>query len=66
MIGLLLRLLVWFNYGIVDDFLHEWLIRKNEFEVGEISRHEYFEWKLNWPDTCYYCGKSKSKKKWKQ
>lgn len=43
---------LWFNYGIVDDFMREWLVKKNELKAGEISRDEYLEWKLNWPDTC--------------
>jgi len=56
---------LWFNYGVVDDFLHEWLFRKNELNAGKISIDEYFEWKLNWPDTCDDCGKFKPKKKWR-
>lgn len=43
---------IYFNYGLVDDFMHEWLLRQQELEAGEISRAEYFEWKLNWPATC--------------
>ena len=54
---------LWFNYGVVDDFMREWLVRKNELKAGEISRDEYLEWKLNWPDTYGNCGKFQSKKK---
>lgn len=54
---------LWFNYGVVDDFMREWLVRKNELKAGEISRDEYLEWKLNWPDTCGDCGKLQSTKK---
>lgn len=43
---------IYFNYGLVDDFMHEWLLRQQELAAGEISRAEYFEWKLNWPATC--------------
>jgi len=40
------------NYGLVNEFLEEWLIRKNELKNSEITREEYFEWKINWPNTC--------------
>lgn len=43
---------IYFNYGLVDDFMHEWLLRQQELQAGEITREEYFEWKLNWPNTC--------------
>ena len=42
---------LWFKYGVVDDFMREWLVRKNELKAGEITRDEYLEWKLNWPNT---------------
>ena len=32
--------------------MHEWLLRQQELDAGEITRDEYFEWKLNWPYTC--------------
>ena len=56
---------LWFKYGVVDDFMREWLVRKNELKAGEITREEYLEWKLNWPETCDDCGKNEPKKKWK-
>ena len=40
------------NYGLVDEFMREWLLRQQELHAGEITREEYFEWKLNWPCTC--------------
>ena len=39
-------------YGLLDEFMHEWLLRQQELYAGEITRDEYFEWKLNWPHTC--------------
>lgn len=56
---------LWFNYGLVDEFMREWMIRKQELAKREITEAEYLEWKLNWPDTCDDCGKSKTKKKWR-
>ena len=43
---------IYFNYGLVDEFMHEWLLRQQELHAREITRDEYFEWKLNWPATC--------------
>lgn len=57
---------LWFKYGVVDDFMREWLVRKNELKTGEITREEYLEWKLNWPSTCDGCGKYQPQKAWKE
>ena len=40
---------MWFNYRILNDFLKEWTLRKEELKSGAITRDEYFEWKINWP-----------------
>jgi len=56
---------LYFNY-LVDDFLHEWLIRQEEYTSKEITRDEYFEWKLGWPATCDDCGKIEPSKKWRK
>ena len=37
---------MWFNYGVLNDFMKEWLLRKEELKSGKITRDEYFEWKL--------------------
>ena len=37
--------------------MREWLVRQQENRAGEITREEYFEWKLNWPDTYDDLGK---------
>lgn len=55
---------LWFNYGVLNGFLKEWAIRKTDLSSGKISRDEYFEWKINWPQTCDDCGKHEPKKKW--
>ena len=63
--GLHIRLLVmWFNYRVLNDFMKEWVLRKEELKSGEITRDEYFEWKINWPQTCDGCGKYEPKKQW--
>lgn len=39
-----------FNYLLLDDFLSEWMKKKEELASGAITKEEYFEWKINWPD----------------
>ena len=34
---------MWFNYGILNNFLKEWTLRKEELKSGKITRDEYFE-----------------------
>ena len=43
---------LYFNYYTVDTFMREWLLRQQELDRGEITYDEYFEWKINWPNTC--------------
>lgn len=40
-----------FGYSLLDDFLMEWLQKKQELKQGKITREEYLEWKLKWPDS---------------
>lgn len=40
---------IWFNYGVVDDFMHDWMEKKEELRKGDITEEEYFEWKICWP-----------------
>ena len=47
-----------FTYRLLDDFLTEWKQRKKDLADGVISKGEYMEWKLNWPQTI---GKKPSK-----
>ena len=56
---------MWFNYGVLNYFMKEWVLRKEELKSGKITRDEYFEWKINWPQTCDGCGKYDPKKKWR-
>jgi len=43
---------VWFDYGLVNEFMREWMKRKEELKTGKITNNEYLEWKLNWTSTC--------------
>ena len=42
---------MWIDYGLVNEFLREWCLRKEQLKNGKISEDEYFEWKINWPST---------------
>lgn len=61
---------MWFHYNTVNEFMHEWMIHKQELADGDITPDEYLEWKLNWPDTCCESGPScqpcEPKIKWKK
>ena len=55
-----------FPYRPLDDFLKEWQLRKKQLREGEITKEEYLEWKLNWPQTADGCGRYEPKKKWRK
>lgn len=61
---------MWFHYNTINEFMHEWMVHKQELAEGEITPDEYLEWKLNWPDTCCESGPScqpcEPKIKWKK
>lgn len=42
---------IWFNYGIVNNFMHDWMEKKEKLRKGEITDEEYFELKICWPET---------------
>ena len=46
-----------FRYRLLDEFLLEWQLCKKQLAAGEITREEYLEWKLNWPQTADDCGR---------
>lgn len=51
--------------NLLDDFMMEWQQRKKDLADGIISKAEYTEWKLNWPQTADDCGKFKPSKEWR-
>jgi hypothetical protein len=40
-----------FDSRLINDFLTEWQQRKKDLADGVISKAEYMEWKLNWPQS---------------
>jgi transcriptional regulator with XRE-family HTH domain len=55
-----------FHTRLLDDFMKEWLQRKKDLADGIISKAEYMEWKLNWPQTADDCEKFEPKKQWRK
>lgn len=43
---------MYFSYGLLHDFMTEWLFRKEQLKSGDITREQYFEWKLQFPSSC--------------
>lgn len=40
------------NYGLVNDYMREWYLRKQERKKKEINQEQYDNWKWNWPYSC--------------
>ena len=41
---------VGFNYSLMDDFLSEWMKKKQVLATDKITKEEYFDRKIKWPD----------------
>lgn len=41
---------MWFDFTILDDFLRDWAKVQRALRDGEMSREQYFEWKIRWPE----------------
>ena len=39
------------SLSYLDNYLEEWYAKKQALEQGDISQEEYYEWKINWPDS---------------
>ena len=57
---------IYFDYGIVNDFMREWLMRKEELKTKKITNEEYLDWKLNWTNTCNDCDKHQPTIQWRK
>ena len=43
--------LIDFNMEIFNDFLEEWMNKKADLESGKISKNDYIEWSINYPNV---------------
>ncbi|GHV28235.1 hypothetical protein FACS1894167_04720 [Synergistales bacterium] len=55
-----------FNRKILDDFISGWQQHKKDLTDETISKAEYMEWKLNWPQTADDLGKHEPPKQWRK
>lgn len=39
---------IWIDYDSVNNFMHEWCMKKIQLKTMQISEDEYFEWKINY------------------
>lgn len=53
-----------FHNHLLNEFLSEWQLRKNELSDGILTEEEYAEWMMNFPATSDGCGKSEPVKPW--
>lgn len=53
------------NYGLVNEFMAEWFLRKQELNNKEINAQQYDNWKWNWPRSCDASKNSESYVDWK-
>ena len=44
---------LWFNNTLLCNFIEEWANHKKELLRGEITKEQYFEWKITWPYSCH-------------
>lgn len=54
------------NDRTLNECMWEWSMRRTELAAGLITWEEYFEWKINWPETCEFGGTRTTKKKWRR
>jgi transcriptional regulator with XRE-family HTH domain len=54
-----------FDSVVLNGFMREWLLRKQELAENKITKQEYMEWKLNFPQTADDCGKFTPSKQWR-
>lgn len=48
---------LWTENGLLDQFFNEWGKIKRACFLGEITKDQYFEWKLQWPRTPSLAGR---------
>lgn len=57
---------MYFKYGLVNEFMEEWLYKKDQLNSEVITKDEYFEWKIQFPQSCDGCGKYEPTKQWRK
>ena len=57
---------LWTQNGMVNTYLQEWAQRQKEYKDRQITRSEYFEWILQWPDSSDLGGVRQPKREWRK
>ena len=57
---------LWSPNGMLNTFLQEWAQRQKEYRDREITKAEYFEWILQWPDSSDLGGVRQPKREWRK
>lgn len=57
---------LWTQNGMVNTYLQEWAQRQKEYKDKEITKSEYFEWILQWPDSSDLGGARQPKREWRR
>ena len=57
---------LWSPNGMLNTFLQEWAQRQKEYRDREITKAEYFEWILQWPDSSDLGGVRLPKREWRK
>lgn len=55
-----------FHNHLLNEFLTEWQLRRNELNEEIITEEEYAEWMMSFPATSDNCGNSDPLKKWRK
>ena len=57
---------LWTPNGMLNTFLQEWAQRQKEYKDQQITKSEYFEWILQWPDSSDLGGVRQPKREWRR
>lgn len=57
---------MYFSDFISDSVMKEWKYHKEQLQKGEITKNEYFDWKLNWPKSSDGGGQYAPTYQWKK
>ena len=57
---------LWMNAPYANDYMQEWLTRKQELASGAITKSDYLEWLLQWPASSDMAGKREPKRQWRK
>ena len=45
--------MIWFEDSEISKYFKEWSRQKEDLKKGKITKEQYFEWKIQWPNSSY-------------